>query len=196
MPRIRRKRSSCNKVPNLDGYASPCGSLPLDRAFQNYSEQTGSGYFLDVGSSVPIRAGVAPVNGYSECCQPVFNTSAEGAGGVLESVNGKPVCGGGKRNNGRRATKKNKAKNSMAKYGKHTSKHVRAQQAKKGSPKNSKKNSRKNSGKKSKGKGKGKKGQKGGRAPVNFSSFSSDFNESMAGKDFSCTQPTWGAKCI
>ena len=56
------------------------------------------------------------------------------------------------------------------------------------------KNNGKNSGKKSKGKG--KKGQKGGRAPVNFSSFSSDFNENMAGKDFSCTQPTWGAKCI
>ena len=192
-----KKRLSCNSTPNLSMYHSPCkAGLPLDAAFQKaFPNQYGGGYFLDVGAQQMIRPGVPPVEGYSECCQPVFNTS--GNGSHLASVNGKPVCGGGRRNQntGKRVTKRNAKKRTQDRYGKHTQKHVRATQAKKQNRTNQKKkknsgNNRNINGKKSnrKGKGKGTK-QKG-------SGMNSVFDGNMANRTFGCRQPNWNSKCI
>jgi hypothetical protein len=190
-----KKRLSCNSTPDISMYNSPCkAGLPLDAAFQkSFPNQTAGGYFLDVGANQMIRPGVPPVEGYSECCQPVFNTS--GNGSHLASVNGNPVCGGGRRNKntGKRATKSNAKKRTQAKYGKHTQKHVRASEAKKQNRTNQTNNSGNNrtkSGKKGKGNGKKKKTKQKGAG------MSSVFDGNMSNRTFGCTQPNWNSKCI
>ena len=111
--RTHKRKLGCNSVPNVSMYNTPCnGGIPLDNAFTK-SFQNGGGYFFDVGNPAVIQPGVPAVQGYSECCHPVFNTSGyEGNGnfnasGYLESVNGAPVCGakGGGRTKGRGRTK-------------------------------------------------------------------------------------------
>lgn len=209
---------NCNSIPNLSVYNTPCSGLPLDSNFQQQfisdsmpnNLQSGGGYFLDIGNPNPVNPMDAPVQGYSECCPPVFNTSVGSTNmvdnssmntsstnsslfnesGFAINSNGSPLCGGGKKSSsGSRRTKKDKAKNTKARgySGKQTRrlKEQHSRQLEKGKGKTKTKNSKK--GKKGKGKGSRKK-QRGGQNSV--------FTGNMMNRTFNCSQPNWNATCI
>ena len=178
MKRSYKKRiQSCHAQPNVSMYESPCnGGLPLDGAF-NKAFQNGGGYFLDVGNANVIQPGVPPVQGYSECCHPVFNTSGYNGNGTfndagyISSVDGNPVCGGGRRKSKRNKSKRNKSKRNKSKHNK------------------SKRNkSKRNKSKRNKSKRNNKSKRGGGNNSV--------FTGNMANRDFSCAQPKWNSSCI
>ena len=211
MVKSRKMRGgTCNAMPNVSVYNSPCSGLPLDSQFQqqfsqemNNNLQSGGGYFLDIGNPNPINPMDASVQGYSECCHPLFNTSVGStnavnaanstagansgvfnASGYAVGANGNALCGGGRKNanTGKRKRGKDKAKNSKSRgyTGKQTRRlkeQINTQLQKKGSKK----------GKKGKGSKKGKK-MKGGQ--------NSNFSGNMMNRSFNCAQPNWNASCI
>ena len=201
----------CNTIPNLSVYNAPCSGLPLDSQFQNYvmdnganqNLQSGGGYFFDIGNPNPINPMDAPVQGYSECCHPLFNTSVGStnavnantpttanasstlfnASGYAVGSAGNPICGGGKKNSdGKRKTKNNKAKNTRAR-GYSAKKTIRLEEIHRRVLEHTS-----NSPKSKKGSKKGKKGQKGGQNSV--------FSGNMMNRNFNCSQPQWNASCI
>ena len=216
--RTHKRKLACNAVPDVSMYDRPCnGGLPLDNAFTK-AFQNGGGYFLDVGNPAVIQPGVPPVQGYSECCHPVFNTSGfEGNGnfnnsGYLSSVDGNPVCGavkggyrrkyrkGGSRKAGRngRATGKQSKKRTSNLYGKFSARSIRIEEEKRSkmqnkrqsTPSKGKNNQKGNNNQKGK-KGKKNKGkQKGGKLPM------SNFNENLVQRDLGCSQPNWNPNCV
>lgn len=205
---------SCDKNVDVSQYDNACTSLPLDYRYQNY-KMNGGGYFLDVGNPNPITDGFSPVQGYSECCPPVFNTSsttgtnefnANNTNSNLANTNttgsslfndsgwlvgkaGNPICGGGKRNkDGVRVTKSTKAKDKASRNmytGKQTRRRLQQLSMTQNSKKSNKNNSKKGNNKKTKGK---KKKQKGGELSV--------YHGNMVNRTFGCRQPTWSSSCI
>lgn len=214
--------SMCNSMPNVSVYNSPCGGLPLDSNFQQQfindsmpnNLQSGGGFFLDIGNPNPINPMDAPVQGYSECCPPVFDTSVGSTNlvndnsiasannsnsslfnesGYAINTNGSPLCGGGKKgSNGTRRTKKDKAKNTKSRG--YSGKQTRRLEEK---LKNQmeKKKLRTPKKKSSKGK-KGNKGKKGGRRTKQRGGQNSVFSGNMLNRTFNCSQPQWNASCI
>lgn len=211
--------SVCNSMPNVSVYNSPCSGLPLDSNFQQQfindsmqnNLQSGGGYFLDIGNTNPINPMDAPVQGYSECCPPVFdtavgstnlvdNSSLSNASGTNSTLfndsgfainsNGSPLCGGGKKgDNGSRRTKKDKAKNTKSRgySGKQTRRleeKLKSQMEKKKLRTPKKKSS------------KGKKSKKGGRRKRQRGGQNSVFSGNMLNRTFNCSQPHWNASCI
>jgi len=195
--------STCNTTPNLsvyDGYSGfeglRCDGLPLDSAFSNYN-MSGGGFFLDVGNPNPVQGGLPPVQGYSECCPPLFSTGSQaGANGIfndsgyLASTNGNPICGGGRKGGNNRNRKRQSKKNTQSGY---TRKGRNAilrslSLAKTGNAKKNSKKKENGKGISSKKTGKGKKSQKGGDNSI--------FTGDMSQRLFGCHQPTWDAKCV
>ena len=86
-----RGGSQCNAMPNVSVYNAPCGGLPLDSQFQQQFTtdtqglQNGGGYFLDIGNPNPVNPMDAPVQGYSECCHPLFDSQVGSTNAVDNS---------------------------------------------------------------------------------------------------------------
>ena len=214
-----RGGSICNANPNVSVYNTPCSGLPLDSQFQQQfmvdtrGLQNGGGYFLDIGNPNPVNPMDAPVQGYSECCHPLFNTQVGStnmvdnsnavansnnannstlfnASGYAVGSNGNPICGGGRKSpSGTRRTKKGKAKNTAARGYSNKQTRLKISRMEKTLEKIEGKIQEcacmMNSKKKSK---KGKKKQKGGQRSI----FSGDMNV----RTFNCSQPNWNASCV
>ena len=204
-------------MPNVSVYNEPCGGLPLDSQFQQQFTtdtqglQNGGGYFLDIGNPNPINPMDAPVQGYSECCHPLFdsqvgstnavdnsnlvnnannnNSTLFNASGYAVGTNGNPICGGGKKNNnGKRKTKKRKAKNTASRGYSQKQTRLKIARMEKTIEKIEGKIQECNCKANSKGKKGGNRKQIGGERSI----FSADMNT----RTFNCSQPNWNASCV
>lgn len=199
-----KKGGGCNSAVDTSGYLSPCGSLPLDNAFQKY-KMNGGGYFFNG----QMLNGMSVVQGYSECCPPQYETGNGSTNIVSDqkapfekfghlTKNGKPQCGGSlKKKNSKKINNKRKSNSRKSDSRKSNSRRSNSRRSNFRRSNSRKSNYRRSNSKKTKSKRSNKRRQSGGMAPLeSLTGANSNFSGDMSSRSFGCRQPSWKPGCV